>query len=252
MPLFPILRRHFGADKRWYRTIHRLFGFTPHNIDLYKLALVHRSASVVVEKGLSINNERLEYLGDAILEAIVSDWLFIEFPTRDEGFLTQMRSKLVSRHSLNQLAIEMGLHRHIIFNRSGGQTQKDLYGDALEAMIGAIYLDKGYNFANRLLINHIFKRFFSLADVTSIEVDFKSRLIEWCQKNRNAIRFATSPGPNNNGFVARVIIDGIDVGFGEGSSKKEAEQAAACMLSGVMIPDTQIDRIFSICDRDNI
>ncbi len=246
MSVRSILRRYLGPDKHWYRTICRLFGFTPHNIELYKLALVHRSASVGVGNGVSVNNERLEYLGDAILEAVISDWLFIEFPDRDEGFLTQMRSKLVSRQSLNRLAVEIGLADHVIFNRSG-QAQKDLYGDALEAMIGAIYLDKGYNFANRLLINRVFKRHCSLSEITSTEVDFKSRLIEWCQKNRNSIRFATAPSPG--GFVARVIIDGIDVGFGEGGSKKEAEQAAACMLSGWMIPDSRSDRILTLTDQ---
>ena len=119
-----------------------LFGFVPHNIELYKLALIHKSASLVLDDGRAINNERLEYLGDAIIEAVTSDYLFIEFPDRDEGFMTQLRSKIVSRQSLNALAVHIGLDGYVISN-GAGVVQKHIYGDAFEAMMGAIYLDQG-------------------------------------------------------------------------------------------------------------
>lgn len=139
-----------------------MFGFIPNNIELYKLALIHKSASLVLEDGRAINNERLEFLGDAVIEAVTSDYLFIEYPDRDEGFLTQARSKIVSRQSLNVLAVNIGLDRHVISNGSTSVTQKHIYGDAFEAMIGAVYLDQGYEFVNRLLINRIYFRHLSL------------------------------------------------------------------------------------------
>ena len=149
------VRRNYGQDKEYYRIIDELFGFVPHNIELYKLALIHKSASLVLADGRQINNERLEFLGDAVIEAVTSDYLYIEFPDRQEGFLTQLRSKIVSRQSLNTIARTIGLDRYVIANPTGSTNQKHIYGDAFEAMIGAIYLDQGYEFANRLLINNI-------------------------------------------------------------------------------------------------
>lgn len=175
-------RRHFGPDKAYYRIIDDMFGFVPHNIELYKLALIHKSASLVLEDGRSINNERLEYLGDAVIEAVTSDYIFIEYPDRDEGFMTQLRSKIVSRQSLNALAERLGLDQQVIATHGAGISQKHIYGDAFEAMMGAIYLDQGYDFVNRLLINRIYARLLDLETLTRSETDFKSRLIEWCQK----------------------------------------------------------------------
>ena len=172
------IRRNFGRNKSYYRIIDDMFGFIPNNIELYKLALVHKSASIEVG-GHSINNERLEFLGDAVIENITSDYLFIEYPDYDEGKLTKLRSKLVSRQSLNSIACKLGLDKHIICCRSINATQKHIFGDAFEAMMGAIYLDQGYNFANRLLINNIYSANFSLEEVDETETDFKSRLIEW-------------------------------------------------------------------------
>ena len=156
------VRRNYGQDKEYYRIIDELFGFVPHNIELYKLALIHKSASLVLADGRQINNERLEFLGDAVIEAVTSDYLYIEFPDRQEGFLTQLRSKIVSRQSLNTIARTIGLDRYVIANPTGSTNQKHIYGDAFEAMIGAIYLDQGYEFANRLLINNIYYRYLNL------------------------------------------------------------------------------------------
>ena len=137
-------RCNFGPDKEFYRAIDGLFGFVPHNIELYKLALIHKSASLVLEDGRQINNERLEYLGDAVIEAVTSDYLYIEFPDRDEGFMTKLRSKIVSRQSLNAIARQIGLDRYVILDGSSNTlAQKHIFGDAFEAMMGAIYLDQG-------------------------------------------------------------------------------------------------------------
>ena len=228
------IRRNFGRDKLYYSIIDDMFGFIPNNIELYKLALIHKSASVELG-GRSINNERLEFLGDAVIESITSDYLFIEYPDYDEGKLTKLRSKLVSRQSLNAIAKKLGLDKHIICSRSISTTQKHLYGDAFEAMMGAIYLDQGYNFANRLLINNIYSENLSLEEVDETETDFKSRLIEWGQKNHHVVVFRTKGTAMGAGatrsFRCTVLIDNLEVGHGMGSSKKEAEQHAAQSVS---------------------
>jgi ribonuclease-3 len=224
------IRRNFGRNKSYYRLIDDVFGFIPNNIELYKLALVHKSASIDIG-GRSINNERLEFLGDAVIESITSDFLFIEYPDYDEGKLTKLRSKLVSRQSLNAIACKLGLDKHIICCRSINATQKHIFGDAFEAMMGAIYLDQGYNFANRLLINKIYSTNLSLEEVDETETDFKSRLIEWGQKNHHTVLFRTKGAPTGAGatrsFHCTVLVDNLEVGHGIGSSKKEAEQKAA-------------------------
>lgn len=229
------LKRNFGVDKEYYRFIDDMFGFIPNNIELYKVALIHKSASISVS-GHHINNERLEYLGDAVIESVTSDYLFIEFPDSDEGFLTQMRSKIVSRQSLNEMAQRIGLDRYLICHGGAAATQKHIYGDAFEAMMGAIYLDKGYDFVNRLLINDIYGKFLSISDLSDSENDFKSRLIEWCQKNKHMVVFRTRKGNNNARtgspiFYTTVLIDNIEVGHGSGDSKKASEQNAAFSVS---------------------
>ena len=246
------LRRNFGRDKAYYKVVDDMFGFIPNNIELYKLALIHKSASLVLEDGRPINNERLEFLGDAVLESIVSDYLFIEFPEQNEGFLTKLRSRIVSRASLNKLAVRIGLDRHIITQGNYSSQQKNLYGDALEAMVGALYLDKGYDFTNRLIINHLLNRYIDLVDMTEQETDFKSRLIEWCQKNHLKIVFRTGNdkeySSNHPVFYSTVLVDGIEVGHGSGESKKEAEQHAAFSVAEYMT-DEQCASLLDRVDR---
>ena len=219
------LRRNFGRDKAYYKIVDDMFGFIPNNIELYKLALIHKSASLVLKDGRPINNERLEFLGDAVIEAVTSDYLFIEYPDRDEGFLTQLRSKIVSRQSLNELAVKM---------------------------IGAVYLDQGYEFTNRLLINRIYFQALNLDELTESETDFKSRLIEWCQKNHLKIVFRTGNdkgySSNHPVFYSTVLVDGIEVGHGSGDSKKEAEQHAAFSVAEYMT-DEQCALLLDRVDR---
>ena len=243
-------RRNFGRDKAYYRIVDDMFGFIPHNIELYKLALIHKSASLILEDGRAINNERLEFLGDAVIEAVTSDYLFIEFPDRDEGFMTQLRSRIVSRQSLNELAVHLGLDRQVISNSGAGIVQKHIYGDAFEAMMGAIYLDQGYDFVNRLLINGIYYRYLNLDELIESETDFKSRLIEWSQKNHHRILFRTDHDQGYSSahpvFRCMVLVDDIEVGHGSGDSKKEAEQQAAFSVAQYMSDEqcaTLLDRV---------
>ena len=229
-----------------------MFGFIPHNIELYKLALVHKSASLVLDNGRTINNERLEFLGDAVIESVTSDYLFIEYPDRDEGFLTQLRSKIVSRQSLNALAVALGLDRQVISHGGAGIAQKHIFGDAFEAMMGAIYLDQGYDFVNRLLINEIYGRLLNIDELTVSETDFKSRLIEWSQKHHHRIVFRTENDKggtrNHPVFYATVLIDGIEVGHGFGDAKKEAEQQAALSVAQTL-SDEQCAQLLDRMDR---
>ena len=245
------IKRNIGRDKIYYRMIDDMFGFLPHNIELYKLALIHKSASVVID-GQSINNERLEFLGDAVIESITSDYLFIEYPDYNEGMLTQLRSKIVSRQSLNSIAKQIGLDARVICGSTVNATQKHIFGDAFEAMMGAIYLDQGYDFVNRLLINDIYARLLSLESLAESETDFKSRLIEWGQKHHHTVQFRTegksgsTVGAHN--FRCVVMIDGLEVGHGAGESKKEAEQHAAESVSQEM-SDEMCARLLDRLDK---
>lgn len=250
--------RMWGANREYYRAFRRIFGVTPDNIELYKLALVHRSASVKVEGGESVNNERLEFLGDAVLESIVSDYLFIEYPHEPEGFLTKTRAKIVSRQSLNALAESLGLDKMVIYNPTGNSVQKHLLGDCFEALIGALYLDKGYNQVNRIVINELMPNYIDLDDLSHVENDHKSRLIEWCQKSKRTIQFATEPDGESSGaqplFFSRVLIDDMRIGVGRGTTKKEAEQNAAhnaWTLLGDEMGDYILDRYDSLSNEIN-
>ncbi len=253
------VRCRFSRDREFYSIVHDLFGIRARNIELYKLALMHRSASIELEDGTHLNNERLEFLGDSVLETVVSDYLFIEFPKSDEGGLTRLRSKIVSRQTLNSLAHSLGLDRYVIQHTNGSIIQKHIHGDALEAMIGAMYLDKGYNRTNEILINRIFRRHLDLEELISSETDYKSRLIEWCQKSRTSLRFTTGHAPEYTSqhpiFRSVVSIDGIEVGHGTGETKKEAEQHAAHAVSEALSDEAgdmfldNIDRITNYANR---
>lgn len=230
-------KKRFGADKHYYTILDDIFGIYPNNIELYKLALIHRSASLFMPDGTPINNERLEFLGDSVIETVVSEYLFVSYQDANEGWLTQMRSKIVSRQTLNDLCIRIGLSEHIVSHAGGGVIQKHLNGDAFEAMVGAIYLDKGYDFVGNVLIK-LFNKYLDVNSLTTTETDFKSRLIEWCQKSKHTIQFKTGydegSSAQNPTFRSAAVIDGIEVGYGLGASKKEAEQRASEAVSEVM------------------
>lgn len=224
-------QRVSAADVEIYRSIKQVLGFSPHNLELYKLALVHRSASLVIAHGKKVDNERLEYLGDAILDAIVADYLFTRFPNQNEGFLTKTRAKIVSRTSLNQLAIGIGLPNIVVLGNGASFNQKNIFGNALEAIIGAMFLDLGFKETSRLVVSNILERQVDLEAIQHIEIDFKSRLLELAQKQKILAEFTTrvdqQPNSTSPHFTAELHWDGREISHGHGTSKKEAEQDAA-------------------------
>lgn len=219
-------------EKKFRKSVKRILGMTPVNLDLYHLALRHTSVANVTHVGNRESNERLEYLGDAILGAVVADYLFRKFPFREEGFLTEIRSRLVNRESLNQLARKIGLDKLIEFDGShqNKHTYKSITGDALEALVGAVYLDKGFKKCRRFIIFKLIRPHFDLEEIIENNKNFKSLLIEWAQKESREVRFeiiSEKGSKHRREFIAQVIIDGEPVTSGSGLSKKKAEQAAA-------------------------
>lgn len=182
----------------------------------------------MTSKGVVLNYERLEFLGDAVLGAIIAELLYKFFPNKDEGFLTRVRSKVVSRESLNELAINIGLNKAVVA-KSDISRNKHIYGDVFEAFIGAMFLDQGFDNTKRFIEKYIFPNFFDIKDLVTIDTNYKSRLIEWGQKNKVDLQFQTqeSSRGRRNKFCCLVIIAGEEKGRGEGGSKKEAEQNAA-------------------------
>ncbi len=218
--------------KEFYSFIKDTIGFSPLKLRLYELAFVHRSASSSDIMGQPINNERLEYLGDAILGAIVAEYLYNRFPRKDEGFLTQMRSRIVNRSFLTQLTFKLGLNLFVNSNTNSVNDSSHIFGDVFEAFIGAIYLDKGYQGAKLFVIKKVLSVHVDLHELERSDNNYKSQLIEWGQKYKREVEFDTHENPdtshNNLPFVSIIRIDGQLVGKGEGYSKKEAQQNSAC------------------------
>ncbi|HAX96620.1 MAG TPA: ribonuclease III [Prolixibacteraceae bacterium] len=217
--------------KEFYLFIKDLVGYYPGKLSFYDNAFTHRSASRTDSQGNVVNNERLEYLGDAILGAVIADFLYNRFPQEDEGFLTKMRSKLVNRSILTNLTYDMGLNVYIDSNATNSVDKSHIYGDTLEALIGAIYLDRGYDVARYFIIKRIIPKYIDLYELEQSDSNFKSKLIEWSQKTKRLVRFETLEeypnGSKQPKFVSIVIIDNNEAGKGTGSSKKEAQQNAA-------------------------
>jgi len=225
------IRLSFRKDKELYAAFREILGFYPHRIKFYKQALMHKSASSRGGKGTGEHNERLEFLGDAILEAITSDLLYHQFDGKREGFLTDTRSKLVQRDTLNRLSREMGLDRLIRSSSHSNAHNSYMGGNAFEALVGAIYLDRGYGACMYFLRKRIIGQFLNLEKVAHKEVNFKSKLIEWTQKNRVQLEFRLVEELRDNHsspvFVSRVVLEGLDCETGRGYSKKESHQQAA-------------------------
>ncbi|MBK5720447.1 ribonuclease III [Dysgonomonas sp. Marseille-P4677] len=217
--------------KEPYVSFSKILGFYPYNITLYDQALLHKSSSIKLKDGRWINNERLEFLGDAILDAIVADIVFKEFEYKKEGFLTNMRSKIVQRETLNKLALEIGIDKLIKTSTRNMTPNTHMYGNALEALIGAIYLDQGYRAAKRFVLERLIREHLNIETVAEQEANYKSRLIEWSQKQKISVSFdlVDSFVDDNNTpiFKTAVIILGEQAGIGTGYSKKESQQKAA-------------------------
>jgi len=220
----------FTPDKNFKKNLKNILGYLPGDIRLYQLAFVHKSASGTIFKNHQINNERLEYLGDAILDAIVAEYLYQKFPEKDEGFLTQMRSKIVNRENLNAVAIKLGI-ANMIVSRMSNENHRSIFGDALEALVGAIYLDLGYKNAKKLILERIIQNNISVVKLQETETDFKSRIIEWGQKNKKTVNFTSyeefDDSINGIVFISHLVVVDEIIGRGLGTSKKDAEQNAA-------------------------
>ena len=225
------IRLLFRKDKESYFCFYKILGFYPRNIQLYQQALLHKSTSIRSEKGRPLNNERLEFLGDAILDAIVGDIVYKHFEGRREGFLTNTRSKIVQRETLNKLAVEIGLDKLVKYSTRSSSHNSYMYGNAFEAFIGAIYLDQGYERCKRFMEEKIFKNYIDLDKMSRKEVNFKSKLIEWSQKSKVEVSFELIEQFLDEGynpmFHTEIRIEGISAGKGTGYSKKESQQNAA-------------------------
>ena len=226
------LRLLFQDDKELRRQLYEIMGFYPHNIEHFKVALTHKSLGQRNDKGKPLNNERLEFLGDAMLGAAVGHIVYTHFKNKREGFLTNTRSKLVSREALGKLATDMGLTSLI----QSSNTQKRAHnsymaGNAFEALVGAIYLDQGYDAVMRFVEKRILKEMVNIDKVAYKEVNFKSKLLEWTQKNKVRLDYIMQKEEtDDNGspvFGYQVMVEGVEGGFGKGFSKKQSQQKAS-------------------------
>jgi len=233
MLLFDFYKLYFSTDKVFINKLRNILGFVPGNAALYKMAFRHRSVAKVLQNGTRSSNERLEFLGDAILGSVIAELLFKSYPYKEEGFLTEMRSKIVNRANLNQLARKMGFDQLIVFDQKMVNVQTkhhSMLGDAFEALIGAIYLDKGYNYTKDFLLKRIVKPYIDIHTLELTETNFKSKLIEWCQREGKDFAFdmvENEAGESAKLFTIKVIVDGETYGIGRDYNKKNAEKLAA-------------------------
>ncbi len=220
-----------ASDRQLFKAIKVITGEYPFNLSLYRLAMQHSSIATTNARGIKESNERLEYLGDAILGMVVAEFLFTRFPFKEEGFLTEVRSKIVNRETMNELSRKLGLRNLIQYQQpKAALAPKSIYGDSLEALIGAIYLDKGFKFCKRFIIDRMIIPYFDLEELVNTITNHKSKIIEWSQKENRDLTFeiVDKDTKNRNGqFVAQIFIDGEGYEKGYGFSKKKAEQDAA-------------------------
>lgn len=244
------IRLPFRKEKELYSSLYSIIGFYPHNIGYYKQALMHKSVRLRNSKGRPVNNERLEFLGDAILDAIVGDIVYNHFQGKREGFLTNTRSKIVQRDTLNRLAQEIGISRLIKSNKHTSSHNSYMEGNAFEALVGAIYLDQGYNACMRFMQKRILSQLINIDKVAYKEVNFKSKLIEWCQKNRVRIDFKLIDEKKDENsspvFKYQAVVEGIEGCIGEGYSKKESQQLASKQMLNKLRRDPKfLDSVFA-------
>lgn len=247
------IRLPFRKDKESYLRLYKILGFYPHDITFYKQALIHKSSNKKGEKDARLNNnERLEFLGDAILDAIVGDIVYQHFVGKREGFLTNTRSKIVQRDTLNKIATEIGLDKLIQSDMHNSSHNSYMGGNAFEALVGAVYLDRGYTYCMKFMKERILSQLINIDKVAYKEVNFKSKLIEWSQKNKVNINFELiEESKDDQGgspvFLTEVSIEGISCGKGKGYSKKESQQLAAKeALKKLKRNPKLIDEIFAV------
>ena len=229
--LIDAIRLPFRKDKELYRAFRSMLGFYPRKISLYQEALMHKSMLAHAKSGVPLNNERLEFLGDAVLDAVVGEIVFHHFPRKREGFLTNTRSKIVKRETLGKLAIEIGLDKLVRQNEHNHMHNSYLAGNAFEALVGAIYLDRGYGYCKRFVEGKIMRQLIDIDKLAYQEVNFKSKLLEWCQKHKVSLEFVlldeTKTEDGSPLFNSKVVIGGQECARGKGYSKKESHQKAS-------------------------
>ena len=240
----------FMKDKELYFNLKKIIGFYPRNIELYKQALMHKSIMHRNAKGRPVNNERLEFLGDAVLDAVVGYIVFQHFPKKREGFLTNTRSKLVQRETLGKLAKEMGVTKLIMTSGRSQSHNSYLGGNAFEALVGAIYLDRGYDACMKFVRKKILKNLINIDKVAYKEVNFKSKLLEWAQKNSIKLNYQLMKEGKEEGgsptFTYKVILEKVDGCEGKGFSKKESQQVASKLTLEKLRKDSKfLDSVFA-------
>jgi len=226
-----LIKLLFIKDKELYVFIHRITGYYPNDIKLYQLAMVHRSKPVQTADGRWVNNERLEFLGDAVLDTVIADYLYRAYPDKHEGFLTSTRAKIVQRESLNRIGNTMHIDSHVRAMTHSSSHNSYISGNALEALVGAVYLDQGYKRCSKFITQRIVNANFDLNDLVKTDQNYKSRLIEWTQKYRVTIEFELvdtyNDKDNNPVFRTAVILGGMFASDDTGYSKKESHQGAS-------------------------
>lgn len=223
-----LFRKKKSENSKLAAYVKEYFGFKPGQIQLYEQALRHSSVAVRENGGIKNSNERLEFLGDAVLDCIIANYLYANYPNKTEGDLTKMKAKIVSRRNLNAIGLDVKLPEYLDLNLGGQEVHQSIIGNALEAIVGAIYLDKGFDVTEKILIKLLKKQGLNLK--IHMDSDYKSKLHEWCQKEKKPLGFRVLHEEQDAGktkYVVAVIVDGTEKGMGEGKSKKSAEQLAA-------------------------
>jgi ribonuclease-3 len=216
-----------SPDKQLLLQLEHLVGFTPKHIAYYRLALMHRSKP----DDVTASNERLEFLGDAILGAIIAEYLFKKYPYQPEGYLTELRSRIVRRETMNNVALRMGLNKLVQYNQNDrGLSRSHIFGNALEALIGAVYLDQGFANTRKFILNQIIRSYIDLDTMESTDTNYKNQLLSWAQRNGKQLSFDLIAEVNEGTrklFTVGIMLDGTVVADGTGYNKKDAGQVAA-------------------------
>jgi len=236
-----LYNRYLSPDKHFAGRLRSLLGFTPASLDIFRLAFSHKSTAS--EKAYAIqNNERLEYLGDAVLGTIIAEYLFKKYPNSNEGFLTKMRSKIVKRKALNKIGDKMGLEL-ILAEYNQTRLSRSMLGNAVEALVGAVYLDRGYHGTRRFVVRKVLRNYIDVHELEKVDDNYKSQLLEWCQKNGQSVSYkllARYKFEKRDRFKVAVMIDGKKLATADDFNKKSAEQTAsekAMMALGILIED---------------
>ena len=225
-----IVQSHSKEDVALHNELKKLLNFSPRKINKYKKAFTHRSVQMTDKKGNPINYERLEFLGDSILGSVIAAYLYKKVPSGSEGYLTQMRSKIVSREHLNELGKDLNLIRFVKSNIDQTNVGDNIHGNIFEALIGAIYLDKGYNFCQKFIYQNVIVPYVDIAKLEGKITSYKGLIIEWCQKQKKKYSFDTYEDSGNDPvkhFSVKISIDGVQIAKGRATSKKKAEEQAS-------------------------